>query len=68
MLSPPNSLFISSREAADLLGISLPTLNRHLKSGEVPSTLLGGRRLVPRLFIEGLVAKTIESAKTEASK
>jgi excisionase family DNA binding protein len=62
------SLFLSVYEASQLLGISVPTINRHIKSGEVASTLLGGRRLVPRSFIEDLASKAIESSKTKASK
>jgi excisionase family DNA binding protein len=51
----PEALVISRPEAAQLLGISVPTLDRRLRDGDIPSIKLGGRRLVPRTAIDAIV-------------
>jgi excisionase family DNA binding protein len=48
------ALVLSRPEAAQLLGISVPTLDRRLRDGVVPSIKLGGRRLVPRRAIDAI--------------
>ncbi|MGH9517498.1 MAG: excisionase family DNA-binding protein [Terriglobales bacterium] len=48
-------LLISRREAARLLGISLRTLEKMIKRGDVPSRVLRRRRLIPRAFLMGFV-------------
>lgn len=56
--------FLSVRETCDELGISRPTLNRRFADGSIPSVRLGGKRLILRETIEGIV----ESARSaEAS-
>jgi excisionase family DNA binding protein len=56
-LPPP--LLVSRNEACRLLGISLPTLEKMIHTGEVPSIVLRRRRLIPRSFLEHL-AKGVE--------
>ena len=46
--------FISKSELAENLGISLPSINRGLKLGTIPSVKLGGRVLIPASFIQAL--------------
>ncbi len=46
---------ISRTESARLLGISLRTLEKMIARGEVPSRVLGRRRLIPRDFLVTLV-------------
>jgi excisionase family DNA binding protein len=40
-------LLLSKVEAAELLSVSLMSINRYLKAGIIPSITLGGRRLIP---------------------
>jgi excisionase family DNA binding protein len=46
---------VSRAETARLLGISLRTLEKLIARGEVPSRVLGRRRLVPRDFLMAFV-------------
>ncbi len=46
--------FLSRQEAANQLGISLPTLARRLADRSIPYTKLGGRILIPAEFFEQL--------------
>jgi excisionase family DNA binding protein len=48
-------LLISRSESARLLGISLRTLEKMIARGEIPSRVLGRRRLIPRDFLVMLV-------------
>lgn len=43
---------VSRAETARLLGISIRTLEKMIARGEIPSRVLGRRRLVPRDFLE----------------
>jgi excisionase family DNA binding protein len=57
--SQPLPLLVSRAEACRLLGISLPTLEKMINAGEVPSVPLRRRRLIPREFLIAL-AKGME--------
>jgi excisionase family DNA binding protein len=46
--------FLSRQEAANQLGISLPTLARRLADGSIPYIKLGGRVLIPAEFLTNL--------------
>ncbi|HUO14669.1 MAG TPA: excisionase family DNA-binding protein [Verrucomicrobiae bacterium] len=48
-------LLISRQEAARLLGVSLRTIEKLIARGEMPSRVLGRRRLIPREFLSELV-------------
>jgi excisionase family DNA binding protein len=50
-IQPHTPQFISRKEAAESLGISLPTISRHLTKGLIPHIKLGGRVLIPVEFI-----------------
>lgn len=39
--------YISKKELTEILGVSLMTVNRHLKSGMIESVKFGGRVLIP---------------------
>lgn len=40
-------VFVRPKEAARLLSVSMPKVNRMIKSGELPSRLSVGSRLIP---------------------
>lgn len=44
-------LLVSRAEACYLLGISLPTLEKLINAGEVPSVPLRQRKMIPRDFL-----------------
>ena len=46
--------FLTQRELASVLGISLKTVSRGIASGEIPATRLRGRVLVPVSFVKRL--------------
>lgn len=50
-----DALAYSPRDAARALGVSDRTARRMIASGELASTKLGGRRLVPRASIDALL-------------
>ena len=50
-------LFISRTEAADQLGISLPTLNHRILDGSIPHVKLGRRILIPAETLDRLIDK-----------
>ena len=47
-------IFITRDEAALLLRISLPTLQKRLAEKAIPSVKVGGRVLIPRAAIEAI--------------
>lgn len=59
--SSPSPFFLSKTEACKSLGISLPGLNRHLKTGKIPSVRLGSRILIPVAYIEQLSQNAMAS-------
>lgn len=59
MTQPDRPLFVSRVRAAYLAGVSLRTLERMIKTGDVPSCVMRRRRLIPFCFLEKL-AKDIE--------
>lgn len=58
--------FISIREAAERLGIHRVSAYRLAESGKLPSTKLGGRRLVPESALEQLEAAALHTGKASA--
>ena len=52
--------FYNSKQLATILGVSLPTIARKVATGEIPSTKLGARRLIPTTYVQ----KLIETAYT----
>lgn len=54
-----SALFLSKSEAAKLLGVSLPTINRRLRDGSIPFVKIGARVLVPAEFLSKLAAKAM---------
>jgi excisionase family DNA binding protein len=55
------SQFITIDEAIKLFHISRPTINRRIKTGEIPSTKIGSRVLIPSLFIQQLQDKAMNT-------
>lgn len=58
---------LSPEQAANLLGISKKTLQPLIDSGELPSFLVGTRRLIRRSALEKLVRRK-ERRYTDASR
>lgn len=60
---PPRSpLFLSVPDAARLLGVSPERLARALKASQIPSIVIGSRRLIARAAIEKLAQLEKDSA------
>jgi excisionase family DNA binding protein len=58
---------LSPQQAADMLGVSKPTLQKFIDSGELPSFLLCSRRLIYRESLLDLV-RTREAKFTTAAR
>jgi excisionase family DNA binding protein len=52
--------FITINEAIKSLRISRPTINRRIKTGEIPATKIGTRILIPAAFIQQLEDKAMK--------
>jgi excisionase family DNA binding protein len=59
---------LSVTEVADLLGIHRATVYDLLATGELRSTTLGRRRLIPRAAVEEFVALLDSRAEREAAE
>jgi excisionase family DNA binding protein len=59
--------FITINEAIETLRISRPTINRRIKTGEIPATKIGSRILIPAMFIQQLQDKAIK-AQTQGAQ
>ena len=56
--------FLSIAEFVSATKISLPTVYRKIKTGEIPSTKIGYRILIPALFLKELEDRAMRPAKT----
>jgi excisionase family DNA binding protein len=56
---PPAPPFLSLREAAEWLCVSLPTLKRTIAKGDLSTVRVGARRKVPANYLATYVAKDI---------
>lgn len=54
------SLFLSRREVQEALNVSLSTLRRRVKSGEIPCVQLGRRVLFPRSILDDLETRAYQ--------
>lgn len=62
-------LCVGKRDAAKLLGISERTLTTRSVDGEIPSFVVGGRRLYPiELLQEWIRRKVMEQSKVDNEK
>ena len=61
------SPFLSLRDTADALKISMPTLHRRLNDGSIPSVKVGRRRLIPATYLDTLVESAATMAKPGAA-
>lgn len=52
--STNHKMFLSRKEAAEVLNLSIPTISRRLSDGSIPCVRLGGRVLIPVEYIEQL--------------
>lgn len=57
MINSSNKAVFNRKEAAVYLGISIPTLMRLLKSGEIPSRRIGQRWLIPKAGLDNWLKK-----------
>jgi excisionase family DNA binding protein len=58
-------LAFGPNELPDLLGISAAAVDKHIRSGAIPSVLLGRRRLVSRSTLERLLAGELPAGPRE---
>jgi excisionase family DNA binding protein len=58
---------LSPKQAAELLGLSKPTLQHLIDSGELPSFQVGARRLITRDALEEMV-RSREQKYTRAAR
>jgi excisionase family DNA binding protein len=65
---PTQSLLLSVNETAALLGIHRATVYDLLATGQLRSTTLGRRRVIPRVAVEAFVAKLDQRAMQEAEQ
>jgi len=56
--------FLSIAEFVSVARISLPTVYRKIKTGEIPSARIGCRILIPAAFLKELEDKAMRSLKT----
>ena len=52
----PQTLTLTTREAADLLGVHIVTLRRWAHDGTIPSVKVGAKRLISRRWLEDFLA------------
>jgi excisionase family DNA binding protein len=62
------TLLLSVSQTAALLGIHRATVYDLLASGELRSTTLGRRRVIPRAAVEAFVAMLDQRAEQEAAR
>jgi excisionase family DNA binding protein len=55
--------FYTVAQTAKVLGVSSLTVYRRTSTGEIPSTRMGRKVLIPAAFIEALVAKAMSGAR-----
>lgn len=60
IVTPQQRLAVSPTEAAALLGVSRTTMRRWLAAGTVPSTKIGGTRLIRLADLHALMAAAID--------
>lgn len=51
-----DKLFLTKKETAKLLSVSLPTINRRIADGSIPIVRIGSAVRVPVSFVERLAA------------
>lgn len=49
MNSSPNSLALTMKDAAKLVGVNYRTIKLGIESGTIPTVQLGPRRMIPRV-------------------
>ena len=49
------SQYVAKKEAAEIIGVSLPTLNRLIKSGRLPATKLGACVRIAEASIQAMM-------------
>ncbi|MFF5261428.1 excisionase family DNA-binding protein [Actinomadura viridis] len=59
-------LLLPVSEVAGLIGLSKWTIHRRIRSGEWPSGRSGRKYLIPRAFIEGLIAEIEAGRQVDA--
>lgn len=64
----PATTFLSRREAAAALGISLSTFIRREHDGSIPTARIGNRVLVPAAFLEKLALETLNALADEGGR
>jgi excisionase family DNA binding protein len=66
MIEGPQYLTIN--QTMGILGLSRPTVHRRIKDGSIPSTKIGGRILIPGMFFDQLLNKSMRSVSMDNKK
>lgn len=64
----PSARFVSLAAAAVMLGIGETTVWHMTKAGQLPTVLLGRRRLIPRAVLEEFEAELLASCSDTPSR
>jgi len=57
--------FLSRKEAAEALGVSLSSIVRGINAHQIPCAHIGGRVLIPAEFVANLATKALEASETK---
>lgn len=60
--------FLTAQQVAGQLGIGYSTVMRMAKSGQIPSVMVGRRRLVPASYVEHLLAEARDSVRGDGER
>ncbi|MGW5524126.1 helix-turn-helix domain-containing protein [Gordonia sp. NPDC003950] len=50
----PKARFVTVPQLVELTGLHENTIRNHIKSGVIPSTMVGNRRLIPTSYLDNL--------------
>jgi len=57
--TPGHAIAVGIADAAERLGVSAVTVKRLVASGELPSVLVGDRRLIPASALDAFIAQKL---------
>ena len=61
-----NSDYITTGELAKELGVSRVTIFKKVKSGEIPSEIVGGRYLIPVSYLQKITGKDLSKSDQDS--
>jgi excisionase family DNA binding protein len=63
-MTRPNQKLLTAKEVARRLGISQPTILKHIHAGELPSVKIGCTVRVPEVVVDRLVNEAVAKLAT----